>query len=481
MALVAAAASAQSDSDSSVTYQATAESIQSHEVPDWFHDAKFGIFVHWTMSCVPAFAPQLGDLNYIFGQRPNEALKLLPYGEWYENAMKFPDSPTARYHAENYGADTPYENFRMPFERTLDSWDPTQLVDLIAASGARYVVWVTKHHDGYCMWPTKVSNPAKPDWHYEGTFLDAFAAAVRDRGMKFGVYYSGGLDWSINPEPIEGILDAYPSVPASEAYRAYVLAHYKELIERYRPDVLWNDIAYPPGPEFVELIAHYYNTVPGGVINDRWFQPPKEKIEAGERIMPGPPIHSDFTTPEYRQFAQIVPKKWEMTRGISNSFGYVRNEDPEDVIKPDELIRMFVDAVSKNGNLLLNIGPREDGTVVPSHEIPLRAMGEWLSRNGEAIYGTRPWTRPEGEATIDGGDAIPVRFTRNGKSLYAIVLGTPGGKRITLSGLGREAFADVSLLGGTVEEWGIDGDDLTVVLSEIPSDPYATVLALTLE
>ncbi|HXU22854.1 MAG TPA: alpha-L-fucosidase [Tepidiformaceae bacterium] len=420
-------------------FEATFESLNQHEVPEWFHDAKFGIFVHWTMSCIPAYAPQSGSLPDLIRDHPDDMMKYTPYAEWYWNTIKFPDSPAAQYHREKYG-DAPYEEFRKPYEAGLNAWDPRALVDLIEASGAQYVVLVTKHHDGFVLWPTAVANPHLHGWNSERDVVGDFAEAVRARGMRFGVYYSGGLDWTFNRDPIVNFSEMMASVPRTPEYRAYVDAHYRELIARYEPSVLWNDIAYPPGPELPRLFADYYGAIPDGVVNDRWAQPGSPRFPR--------PHHIDFRTPEYAQYDQIRERKWESTRGIGHSYGFAANEDPASIITPEALVHSFVDAVSKNGNLLLNIGPRPDGTVVPEHEVPLRAIGAWLARYGEAVRGTRPWLRAEGTAVDAAGSEFPVRFTKKGERVFAIVLGTPVEGPMRLTGLEDQTVGSTGLVGG---------------------------------
>ena len=418
------------------TFEPTFESLRAHVLPEWFDDAKFGIFVHWTMSCIPAFAPQVGSLPEIFRDHPNDPLKFSPYAEWYQNTARFPESEAATYHREKYG-DAPYESFREPFEAALNAWDPGPLVDLIVDSGARYVVYVTKHHDGFALWPTDVPNPHAPGWNSRRDMVAVLAAAVRERGLRFGVYYSGGLDWTFNRDPIASVREMFESVPRTAEYRQYADAHCRELIARYRPSVLWNDIAYPPGPELPALMAHYYAAVPDGVVNDRWSQPGEDGALT--------PSHYDFRTPEYAQYSEIRKRKWEATRGIGHSYGYAANEPLSNVISPAELIHSFVDGVSKNGNLLLNIGPRADGSVQPEHEVPLRALGAWLRANGEAIFGTRPWDNAEGIAH-SAGTEFPVRFTTNGDRLFATILGPLSVGEFAIDGLGGREAAGLRVL-----------------------------------
>jgi alpha-L-fucosidase len=467
-------------------------SLRRHRVPPWFEDAKLGIFIHWTLAAVPAWAPNAGSLPELIRDHFADSVALSPYAEWYWMALNLPGSPTARHHAATYG-DAPYEDFRRPFEAMLERWDPAPWAELFAESGARYVVHVTKHHDGYCLWPTRHESPRKPGWHAKVDVVGGLAAAVRARGLRFGVYYSGGLDWAYEPRPIRNLAEMITAVPLSAEYAAYVDAHYRELIERCAPDVLWNDIAYPPGPGLWRLLADYYEALPEGVVNDRFLPahavfnrlarlPPLRALvnfaarriatRPGFTFAPPPPPHRDFRTPEYASFAEIRREKWEATRGIGHSFGHNRNEPEGNFIEPDELVRSFVDIVSKNGNLLLNVGPSAEGEIPEIQASRLRALGAWLRANGAAIYGTRPWTRAEGRTR----EGIALRFTARRDALYAIALGRPPGPTLTLCDVDAHG---AELLGHGPLDARPDGNDLTVSWpSDVPVQP-AYALELT--
>ncbi|MEJ7583783.1 MAG: alpha-L-fucosidase [Acidimicrobiales bacterium] len=347
---------------------------------------------------MPAFAP-VGPSPFALADEFGwgHAMAHSPYVEWYQNSLALEGSPVQRHHRETYG-DLPYDAFVKDFLRAVEGWDPAPWADLFAAAGARYVVLVTKHHDGVLLWPSEHPNPRRPNWQTRRDVVGELAGAVRSRGLRFGTYYSGGLDWTFGGLPMGDIGAMLAAVPQDEGYVALLDAHWRELIERYRPDVLWNDIGHPAGTDLVALRDTYYDAVPDGVVNDRF----------GWMAATDAARHSDFASPEYSTHFD-GPGKWESTRGIGTSFGYNRSETDDDLLSSAELIHLLVDVVARGGNLLLNTGPAADGTIPWAQAERLLGLGWWLRTNGPAIHATRPWVRAEG-TTAEGA---AVRFTES--------------------------------------------------------------------
>lgn len=471
--------------------------LQSREVPDWYHDAKFGIFIHWGPFAIPAFAPHTGSIGEIFSKDYDRAVALAPYSEWYWNAIKVPGTPSAEFHREHYG-DAPYQNFKAPFEESLEQWDPAAWAETFRDAGARYVVLVTKHHDGFCLWPSAVGNKHERNWTTRRDLVGELAEAVRGVGLRFGVYYSGGIDWTFNRRPIRTLADFFGSTPGGD-YRAYAMDQTRELIERYEPSVLWNDIAWPTGQgELNQLFADYYEAVPDGVVNDRWGAASwkrdllhfgvvrryvdrkiQDKIRGmdpadSKGVIPEPVPHSDFRTPEYAAFTETQTKKWEATRGMSHSFGYNRLDTDADYSSGATLIHDFIDAVARNGNMLLNIGPRGIDATIPDVQIDrLKCFGAWLRAHGAAIYGTRPWTQSDAES--DQGQAI--RFTTSPDRVNLIIKGPVAEQSVTIKNLTLDGTAQRLDDNSPVTLTQI-GPDLQLRFTTPCTDPIATAVAI---
>lgn len=352
--------------------------IHREQAPAWFEAANFGIFIHWGLYSVPAFAPAplTGP-----GKHPTmfQQFQTHPYAEWYGNAMLFKNGPTGKFHAENFGT-VPYSDFATTFREQARHVDVEALADAFVRAHAKYVVVVSKHHDGFVMYDTKVRNPHMPGYNLDFDFIGDLARAVRARGMRFGIYYSSLLDWSFKHERIQSAATFLLGSDHSQVYRDYVFAQWHELIERYHPDILWSDIGYPNDERLPQLFADYYKAVPEGMVDDRWSDYPdwfRHKAlyplfnvagayvnwRAKKTHKSTPPSYYDYRTLEYSTIWTGAPDYYEMTRGMDYSFGYNKAARAEDFITADD-VRLLVQSARKNrGRLLLNVGPMADGTL----------------------------------------------------------------------------------------------------------------------
>ncbi|MFD9939532.1 alpha-L-fucosidase [Nonomuraea sp. NPDC059023] len=413
--------------------------------PAWFDEAKLGIFIHWNPAVVPAYAPVPSvhpvDEMMAYDESGVQAMRRNPYADMYWNSMNIPGSPTARHHAEHYpGLD--YDDFVRVFrEQVLSAFDPRPWAELFARAGARYVVLTTKMDDGFLLWPSATPNPHRKDWQSTRDVVGDLAEAVRERGLRFATYYCGGQDWTFTGLPLADIEAFMNGCPPGPAYAAYADAHIRELTDRYQPSVLWNDYSYPADSDVPALFRHYWDTVPDGLVNNR-FAPPG--TDPGNDTSG---IHYDFLTPE-QTTAGHFPGKWEACMTLGTAWGYNRMEPASTHLSGEQLIRTFIDVVARGGNLLINVGPTAAATIPWMQAEPLLALGWWLETNGEAIYATRPWTKTKGLT----GEALDIRYTQSnhpsGGAVHAIVLGTPtrrdveldvrldGGARVSLTGHG---------------------------------------------
>ena len=432
---------------------------RSTQIPDWFDESKLGIFIHWGLPSVPAFASgrpyAQGELDETGGWGGNREI---PYSEWYQFSLQYPKGDTRRWHDEKYGADFPYDAFQPMFEDNIKGWDPEKWAELFASFGAKYVVLVTKHHDGYTLWPSEVENPNKDAWGSQRDLVGELAHAVREKGMRFGTYYSTGLDWTFSlPKDDDDYSRFIKSAPLGKDYGNYVYEHILEIVDRYKPDILWADIGYPSSGQLDTALEHYFEAVPYGVVNDRWGAFDKQSRIASlpwgmQLLKLFNWFYSDsdseingwdygYKTSEYNSLDQVQPHIWESTRGLGGSFAYNHLETEEDMLSGYELISFLIDTVSKNGNILINVGPDSFGNIPSMQQKPLKELGAWLQVNGNAIYATRPWER-FGYDLPSGGR---LRFTQDDNNLYVIIVGDHGGE-IVLEGLGFEPKT-VKLLG----------------------------------
>ncbi len=360
---------------------ATWETLRARPYPEWFTEAKLGIFIHWGVYSVPSWSG------------PED------YAEWFLRGLQTGDSLRIRYMRDNYGEVFEYADFAPLFRAEL--FDPAQWAELFRQAGARYVVLVSKHHDGYALWPSAYSKGWNSlDVGPGRDLVGELTEAVRAAGLRMGLYYSLG-EWTNE-------LHRWYTDPPDSIGR-YVDRHmapqFKELVSAYRPALVFADGEWLNTAEQLrsrELIGWYFDTVgPDAVVNERWG--------AGSDI--------GFRTPEYSSGIELTDRPWAEVRGIGRSFGLNRNEKLEAYMTPEALVRFFAAAVAGGGGMILNVGPGGDGQIPLLQQERLRQLGAWLEVNGEAIYGSRPWQRSgeEREVSLERIDpTIDFYWNRNG-------------------------------------------------------------------
>lgn len=450
-------------------YKPTWKSIDTRPVPMWFQNAKFGIFIHWGVYSVPAW------------RKVTEG-RYASYAEWYYARVMFDKkSGGQEFHTRNFGKDFEYRDFAPLFRAEL--FDPDQWADLFARSGAKYVVLTSKHHDGYCLWPTK--SPYKKGWNSMDVgpnrdLVGDLTQAVRAKGMRMGIYYSI-IEWESNwthrtktgyfiPKRL---VDKY-GIPEDEYIDDHMIPQLKDLVMTYQPAVIFGDAGEwdRTAEEWktLEFLAWLYNNAPNRdevVVNDRFG-----------KEMPG--HHGDYYSSEYEDAEGVgTSHRWEESRGIGGSYGFNRDENIDDYNTSEELVHELVDIVSRGGNLLLNVGPTADGRIPVIMQQRLVDIGEWLKINGDAIFGTRPW---EGSGTNREIEKS-LYFTKKGKDIFVICTQWPQ-KKITIKGIKGREITGVTLLGydGAIE-WEATEDDLILLPPVVnpatfPCD-YAWVIKLS--
>ena len=475
------------------------QTLAERPVPGWYDDAKLGIMIHWGPYAVPAWAPPTGELPKVVAEKGWEYwFSHNSYAEWYANSMLIPGSPTHDRHRAKWGRMARYDAFARTFRQGVKEWDPARWVDAVVASAARYVVFTAKHHDGFLLWPARRRNPRKGGWQLSRDVVGELADAARARGLRFGLYYSGGLDWTFGGSPIRSLADLRSATPRSKGYAAYVDSHWRELITRYSPSILWNDIGSPPGEDVAGLFTDYYAAVPDGVVNDRFGQAavrvpgsiPHRLLTLLARMIPrraarqtpaglaAPTArHADFQTLEYETTPKEADAKWESVRGLGCSFACVDTQEEDLLLSATALVRLLVDVVAGGGNLLLGVGPAADGTIPQAQLARLQGLGHWLKLNGEAIFGSRPWGKEREDVTEDD---IPIRYTCRGMTTYAILTGTPAGRSIVLPSVRLLPYAGVRILGSLAYvTWYQEGKDVHIRLSEPLRESPAHVISIT--
>jgi len=463
------------------------ESLQKYETPEWYKDAKFGIFIHWGVYSVPAFG-----------------------NEWYPRSMYNPGSDEYKHHLATYGPQDKfgYKDFVPLFKAA--HFDPAAWADLFRRSGAKYVVPVAEHHDGFAMYDSGLSDWTAAKMGPHRDLIGDLAQAVRAAGLHFGLsshrvehnFFLGvgrGIPSDVNdPQfaafygPAHNWLQSAPGTPlnndftyVSNAWSNDWLARSAELVQKYHPDIVYFDWWIGQAsirPNLTRFAAFYYNA----------------SLKYGDHV--GVINYKDYAMQDHAavldlergQLGDIRPLYWQTDTSISNkSWGYIEHDTFK---SPEFVVHQLIDIVSKNGNLLMNVGPRSDGTIPEEVQKVLLEVGAWLSVNGEAIYGTRHWrVYGEGPTKVVAGSfhdedvarytPEDFRFTARGDTLYAIGLAWPSSGEAVVRSLAATAggapVQSVTLVGpNSTLRFDQRADGLHIQLPAQPPSPFAYSLRI---
>jgi len=467
-------------------YKDTWESLCNYPVPKWYADAKFGVFIHWGPYSVPGFG-----------------------NEWYPRSMYLKDSDEFKHHVETYGAhkDFGYKDFIPMFKG--EKFNAAEWMDLFEDAGAKYVMPVAEHHDGYKLYKSELSKWNSTEM---GPMRD-IVGELKDEAQKRGItlccsnhraehfwFFSGGLEYESDvkgagyddfygpphPAPVDH-QDLNDCPPTQEHLEDWLISNC-EMIDKYRPQLVWFDwwiqhLSFKP--YLRKFAAYYYNRAKEwGVevaINNKFdsylYSSTVFDIERG-------------------QTSGVLPRLWQNDTSIAkNSWGYTHNNDFK---KASDLIADFADVISKNGVLLLNVGPKPDGTITEEEKSVLRDIGKWLKVNGEAVYSSVPWRIfGEGPTEIPTGEfsdtnrepftSQDIRFTTNNGNLYAFVLKSPEDGKVSIKSLGRKErlfltqIRNISVLGSDSDvEFSVKDEALDIIIDKPINTEFPICLKLEL-
>ena len=469
-------------------FEASWESLARYDCPDWFRDAKFGIYAHWG---------------------PYSAAEGVANTDWYSHYMYVEGHRVNRFHLENFGPVDEFGYKDLIPRFTAEKFDADEWVQLYVEAGARFAGPVGEHADGFAMWDSKVSDWNAAKMGPERDIVAEMERAVRARGLKFMVSLHHHWKWGWYPtwDPKADASDPRhaglygPAVPPSAfgvkgggprsvepmptpEFCDQWLAKVKEVVDGYEPDLLWFDNRMTILPERyrLEMASYYYN---------RALEKERPVVLTYKR--PDLAFGTATSDLERARMPDLFPEPWLTDTSLSaGSWAYASDIT---YYSTDRLVDDLVDIVSKNGCLLLNIAPHPDGTIPEEQKERLRGSGRWLAITGEAIYGSRPWlifgegptVTPTGhlsDTRFDGFGADDIRFTTQGETLYAVVLGWPESGEVSIRSLGTwrspEAVTGLRLLGNSGElEWKQEPNALRIVLPEERPCEHAFVFEVT--
>lgn len=426
-------------------WKPTTESIEKHVTPEWFEDAKFGMFIDWGLWSVAGWAPKMPVED-----EPSALPRTYP--DWYENRMytQFKD-----YHEKNWGKDFKRDDFIPLFQ--ANQYQPEKLADIAVEAGMKYIVPFTKHFTGFCLWPSSFTQRNAGDMGPKKDLIRPLVESCKQRGLKFGVYLCQEeleyplLDegnnivtrlWGGKTEPYSVELEKKCSgkIPVKNYGTDYFVPLATEFIDMYDPDILWFDCDWNTSENEThtyDIASYFYNHAQGRkevAVNDRFASQ-----SWNDRWK-----HGDFYTDEGGDMMHKLknyehPPVWEECRGISTSYGFNWEDTDKNVISSNDFIHMFVDIVSKGGNLVLITNLDGNGALPEIQGKRLKDIGKWLKVNGEGIYSTRAYT-----TTSEG--TICYTRSKDNKKVYAIATEWPG-KQLTLKSVTPRAGSEIHMLG----------------------------------
>lgn len=479
-------------------YQATWDSLEKYEVPEWYKDAKFGIFIHWGVYAVPGYGSEWYPRNMYINK-----------DQWWGNAFK--------YHTENHGdhATFGYKDFIKDFK--AEKFDADTWCQLFKDCGAKYIVPVAEHHDGFPMYDCSFSDWTATKMGPKRDIIAELETSARKQGLYFGVSSHRAFNWlyfvrnekfDSADKRFEGLYGrAIPELfkadaanykknwpPQDDQFKDDWLARTCELTGKYNPDLIWFDFGiandknrpYDQNPfqeHLKRFTAYYYNSAAAKgkvpILNYKWTAFPEKAAVLDLERNKMPEIRYPF---------------WQTDTAVSkSSWGYTRNQKYK---QPNRLVDDLIDIVAKNGCLLLNVGPRPDGTIPQEDTDILLEIGKWLKVNGEAIYGTRPFKiygeGPTGTATghlAEDKDKPftpeDIRYTTKDGCLYVIALGWPESGKLTVKTMAEgcphhpAAFASIEMLGSDEKiEMMRDAAGLTITMPKEKPCDHAFVFKL---
>ena len=504
------------NTDQPVKFEPTWESLKQYDCPDWFRDAKFGIWAHWGPQSVAEYGDWFARSMYIQGNTT-----------WYEGK-----EPTYTYHLKKYGhpSEFGYKDLIPLF--TAEKWDPEALMELYYKAGARYFMSMGQHHDNFDMWNSKFQPWNAVNMGPKKDIVKDWQKAAKNNNMRFGVSMHGEFAWQFfevtrmsdttgtkKGIPYDGVLtkadgtgkwwegydpqDLYcrPHKPSKPFYElccpdnsgdppdsAFLTKFYNritDLVDNYHPDLIYFDGDLPQGDYGLRFASHFYNE------NQKWNNGKNEAVINTKR-QPADRQKAVVLDIENGQSDFLKKYPWQTDASLDGWF-YMKGGWHAST---KDIIEKLIDIVSKNGNLMLNITQKSDGTIQEYAVQFLKEMGQWMDINGEAIHGTRPWeVFGEGPHNTENGEQnksvnIPftsedIRFTTKGNKLYAFIMAWPG-KNITIKSLptGKKLWygeiKEIKMLGYDAPlKWSQDANGLTVQLPDKPPCNYAFVIKIT--